>query len=196
MKQIFLAYESGYTFSAYAVKYFTYNLNTYFVYTLKEIDEKGYIKLYVVKIMEELNEKVSQTIRKTDEWDKMKMIIKKLIDEIRQQNIINFKILDANELNGLTIYENREFRISQDLVEVLSREVTPLEEQNDILSQLLVDDSKIDNNVVETLNVTTTDDLEVLDLEEIYDMSDKETNGNNITNIENDNSEEIEVLEI
>lgn len=165
MKQVFLSYRSGYTFSAYAIKYFVYNYNTYFIYTLKEIDEKGYIKLYMVKIMDELGEKVSQTIRKVDEWDKMKLIIKRLIDEIRVQNIQNFKILDINELNGLTINENREFKLSQDLVEILSKEIIDEEKHNDVLSELLIENPIVSQSKGIELNIPDIPEMEILDIE-------------------------------
>lgn len=165
MKQVFLSYRSGYTFSAYAIKYFVYNYNTYFIYTLKEIDEKGYIKLYMVKIMDELGEKVSQTVRKVDEWDKMKLIIKRLIDEIRVQNIQNFKILDINELNGLTINENREFKLSQDLVEILSKEIIDEEKHNDVLSELLIENPIVSQSKGIESNIPDIPEMEILDIE-------------------------------
>lgn len=170
MKQILLSYESGYTFSADVLKYFNYNFNIYLIYTLHEQDEKGYIKLYMVKILEEFNEKVSQTIRRMSEWDKMKYIIKKLIDEIRNNNIKSFTLLDETELNGLIIYESRNFKLSSDLVEILSRNIE---------NQILID---------ETLNENDIEELEILDLDD---------HTNNDEKVEPSSfSDDVEVLEL
>lgn len=170
MKQILLSYESGYTFSADVLKYFNYNFNIYLIYTLHEQDEKGYIKLYMVKILEEFNEKVSQTIRRMSEWDKMKYIIKKLIDEIRNNNIKSFTLLDETELNGLIIYESRNFKLSSDLVEILSRNIE---------NQILID---------ETLNENDIEELEILDLDD---------HTNNDEKVEPSNfGDDVEVLEL
>ena len=170
MKQILLSYESGYNFSADVLKYFNYNFNTYLIYTLYEQDEKGYIKLYMVKILEEFNEKVSQTIRRMSEWDKMKYIIKKLIDEIRNNNIKSFTLLDETELNGLTIYESRTFKLSSDLVEILSR---------DIENKSLID---------ETLSEDDIEELEILDLDDHTDNDENEESSGS--------DDDVEVLEL
>lgn len=178
MKQVLLSYQSGYTFSVDAIKYFTYNYNTYFVYTLHEEDEKGYVKLYIVKIMEELGEKVSQTIRRVDEWDKIKYIIKKLLDEIRLNEITSFTVLDPLLLNGLTIYENRQFKLSKDLVDILSRDIIEKEAQLPVLDSL----TEIDEDILF--------DTEVLELEEEPSLID------NPPEITEETKEEVEVLEL
>ena len=123
MKQILISYENGYTFLVDTIKYFKHNHNSYLIYTFHEEDEKGYIKLYIVKIMEQFGEKVSQTIRRMDEWNKMRHVIKKLIFEIRSNNIESFAIMDASLLNELTIYNAREFRLAKNLVNILSTNV-------------------------------------------------------------------------
>lgn len=179
MKQVLLSYESGYTFSVDAIKYFKYNYNTYFIYTLHEEDEKEYIKLYIVKIMEELGEKVSQTIRRNDEWDKMKYIVKKLINEIRSHDVKNFILMDPSLLDGLTIYDAREFKLSKDLVEVLSKDI--LQEQS---GQTTQDD-------------LYTDDNNILFETEILELDEEENVSNDTIEILDENLEEdIEVLEL
>ncbi len=191
MNQVSLFYKSGYRFQASVVKYFTYKFNTYFIYTINEVDDRGFVKLYIVKVLDEFGNKVCQTIRRNDEWDKIKMIVKRLIDEIRAEKIVEFSIHDPHELNNMTIFESREFKLSSDLVNLLTQNVIAKQE-TDVLESLMnesyVDDLNIENNNVENIS-------------SIIEYNKEEQNMDiNINNKDNDqdifDEEGIEVLEL
>jgi len=188
MKKINLLYENGNIFSVYVVRYFRFKTNVYLIYTLQEKDAREYMKLYVVKIMNELNEKVSQTVRRADEWKLMKGIVKTILTEIKNQQLNSIEDLDPTELEGMTIYESKNFFIASDLVDVLS---TELEKLGD--STLLVN-----NNLEEKTTNIIEEEIEILELDDsMYDdpsLDDSISQDKSLINSQPE--EEIEVLEL
>jgi len=179
MKILNLMYENGKTFPVYVVRYFRYKTNLYLIYTLQEKDERNYMKLYVVKVMEELDEKVSQTVRKSDEWTLMKGIVKNILSQIKKGNLTCIEDLDVSELEGMIIYESKNFSIASDLAELLATN------KEEISSTLLTEEDIENDNQgnTETLELESEDeDIEILELD--FDLSDDTS------------SEEIEVLEL
>ena len=150
MKEICLSYESGYTFKAYAIRYFLYKNNKYLIYTLNEKDEREYIKLYVVKVMKELGTFVTQTVRRTDEWKTMKGLIKRILGELKKGKLKIITDLDIEEIDKIVIYENRHFLLASDLVKILSS--TPELEKIENEKQITILNVDINN--------TQTDDAE------------------------------------
>ena len=123
MRKINICYDNEHVSSVYLVRYFRFRNNVYFIYTLQEKDDRDYMKLYVVKVMKELGNLVTQTVRRPDEWNRMKAIIKQILSEIKRQNLSSIEDLDSSELENIIIYENRSFRIASDLVYILANEI-------------------------------------------------------------------------
>lgn len=188
MKKINLSYENGNTFSVYVVRYFRFKTNVYLIYTLQEKDARDYMKLYVVKIMKELNENVSQTVRRNDEWKLMKGIVKTILTEIKNQQLTSIEDLDPTDLEGMTVYESKKFFIASDLVDVLS---TELDKLND--STLLVN-----NNFGENVSNIPEEAIEILELDDsMYDDSSFEGLISKDASLNSSQTEEeIEVLEL
>lgn len=170
MIELLLTDELGQSFSVNMIRYFQYKNNKYFMYTLMEKDERNYIKIYIVKVMRELDTFVSQTIRRTDEWLKMKSIVKRLLDETRAGLIVTFKDLDYQELEDLIIFESREFKLSQDLVEVITY---PNHKQQQIDNVLTNNTLFINANEVEKLDDTEEIEGFALLQDEIKQIDDK-----------------------
>lgn len=163
MKKINISYESGHIFSVYLVRYFRFENNAYFIYTLQEKDDRDYMKLYVVKVMKELNHLVTQTVRRPDEWNKMKLIVKRILSEIKKQELTCIEDLDPFELENIVIYENKSFHIATDLANILATE---------ILSDK--------NSNIETAGITKEEELQVDDKEEseveVLELNDSDEN--------------------
>ena len=77
----------------FLVRYFKYKNTNYLIYTLNEVDEKGFIKLYLVKIMKQFNEWIAKTIKDDEEWKRMQLIVKNILKEIKSGNIESFNDL-------------------------------------------------------------------------------------------------------
>ena len=104
----------------FLIRYFKYKNTNYLIYTLNETDEKGYIKLYLVKIMKQFNEWISKTIKDEEEWKRMQLIVKNMLKELKNNNIESFIDLDISEIKNIKINEARYFKLDKHLMELLS----------------------------------------------------------------------------
>lgn len=174
MKKIHLAYEDDTIFAVDVVRYFRFKNNKYLFYTLNEKDDRGYLTLYVVKVMKELNNFVSQTIRSTNEWNQMKDLVKRILIELKRGQLKVIEDLNSNELDNMIIYESRSFTIAADLAENLSN-MSALDNIGFNYSNKKITENHIDNLnkyiETETLNVeedrkenNSIGEIEVLDL--------------------------------
>ena len=213
MKQIYLSHESGNLFKVCVVRYFHFKNNVYLIYTLNEKDTKDYIKLYVVKVMKELGELVTQTVRRQDEWQAMKNLIKRILSELKKGDLRIVTDLDVQELEEVVIYENRSFSLASDLVNLLTspakQEIIEIPVENRIdeinipiantipLGQI---NSLEKNTKVENITIVTEPDtqLEVLELEEDHEETEiLEINDDELEEVlEIDEEEFIESLEL
>lgn len=102
------------------IKYFKYHYTNYFLYTANEIDEKNFIKLYVVKVMKELDEWISCNIIDDIEWKQFQEIIKTILKEIKNNKIESFIELDPSNLYDIRVEEARHFKLDSKLVDILA----------------------------------------------------------------------------
>lgn len=103
------------------IRYFKYKDTSYFIYTQNELDEKEFIKLYIVKIMKQFGEFISKSINDDDEWKQIQLIIKKFVKEIKDSNIQHFFDLDKNDIINIKIKETRFFKLDRNLMEQLKK---------------------------------------------------------------------------
>lgn len=170
MKELCLKYENGNKFQAYIVRYFRFGNNKYLIYSLKELDERNYEKLYVVKIMKALDMPVTQTVRRPDEWKQMKNIVKHILVEIKNNKLTCIEDLEPLELEGITIYENRSFWIATDLVKILTTNESPIDvtqnkEESELINiEVLNLENSDDQEKTETIDSLEEEELEILEL--------------------------------
>ena len=104
------------------VRFFNFNNDMYFIYTLNEKDEKNYIKLYMVKVMEEFGRYLSYHISDDSEWRYTQTILKTILKEIKYNQERTFTDLNSETLNGMKIQKARIFKFEKDLVDLLTNE--------------------------------------------------------------------------
>ncbi len=104
------------------VRFFKFNNDMYFIYTLNEKDEKNYIKLYMVKVMEEFGRYLSYHISDDSEWRYTQTILKTILKEIKYNQERTFTDLNSETLNGMKIQKARIFKFEKDLVDLLTNE--------------------------------------------------------------------------
>ncbi len=109
------------------VRFFKFNNDMYFIYTLNEKDEKNYIKLYMVKVMEEFGRYLSYHISDDSEWRYTQTILKTILKEIKYNQERNFTDLNSETLNGMKIQKARIFKFEKDLVDLLTNEDKKIE---------------------------------------------------------------------
>ena len=102
------------------VRYFKYKNTNYLIYTFNDIDEKGFVKLYLVKIMKQFNEWIAKTIKDEEEWKRMQLIVKNILKEIKNDNIESFIDLNISDIQNIKIKEARFFKLDKKLMQMLS----------------------------------------------------------------------------
>jgi hypothetical protein len=102
-----------------SIRYFRFKNDEFLIYSKSEVDEKNYMKLYLVRVMEELGEPVIQTIKNESDWSNMQVIVKKVLKEIKAKKIKNFEDLDYEKIQGIKIVNPRYFKLDVKLVDIL-----------------------------------------------------------------------------
>lgn len=110
------------------VRYFVNNGNEYLIYSLNEIDESGYTKLYASKI---IGTKAC-IISDNDEWMLIKDIIKQIVRSNRDGSEVNIIDLNEDNLDDVILQDTRVFKLQGNLVTLLSENKKILEEKEDI----------------------------------------------------------------
>ena len=134
MKKIVLRNDKNKKITPDLVRFFKYQNDYYLIYTFHEKDEKDFIKLYVIKIMEELGKPVIGYLTSDWEWDQMQEIVKQMLRELKKNQIVSFKDVDAEILYGLKISQARSFKLLKSLVDILSGDNMMPPKQEEIIS--------------------------------------------------------------
>lgn len=129
------------------IRYFKHKETSYFIYTQNELDEKEFVKLYIVKIMKQLGEFIAKTIKDEQEWKQIQLIVKKFVKEIKDNNIQHFFDLDRSDISNIKIREARFFKLDKKLMAILQK----------------------DDNIS---NITANIDINNINLEELPSMDD------------------------
>ena len=98
------------------IRYFMNNDVEYLIYSLNEIDESGYTKLYASKI---IGSKAC-IITENDEWNLIKEIIKEIVRCNRDGSELNVIDLDESNLDDIILQDTRVFKLQGNLVNLLS----------------------------------------------------------------------------
>lgn len=108
--------STGEVFNINVVRYFKLNNFSYLIFSLNEIDDGGYIKLYISKVVNG----VGVTINDDVEWNLIKDTIKDIIK--RNKDGISTEINDLNEsgLANITINDQKVFKLNDSLLQLLS----------------------------------------------------------------------------
>ena len=97
------------------IRYFEKNNNKYLIYSLNEMDEVGYVKLYASKIVD----KHARIITDDDEWTFIKETIKDIVRNNRDGVSLDIIDLNENELENIVLEDNRIFKLQGNLVKLL-----------------------------------------------------------------------------
>lgn len=123
MNRIFLRDVNNKKINPELVRYFKYQNDYYLIYTFHEIDEKNFMTLYVVKVMEELGQPIAKNLSNDWEWKNMQIVVKQMLREIKRNQILSFEDADIETINGMKIMSARSFKLLSSLVQILSGEL-------------------------------------------------------------------------
>ena len=98
------------------IRYFINNDTEYLIYSLNEIDNSGYTKLYASKI---IGNKAC-IITDEEEWNLIKNIIKEIVRNNRDGSELSIIDIDENNLDDILLQDTRVFKLQGNLVNLLS----------------------------------------------------------------------------
>ena len=120
MDTIFLFNQNNDRFPTDVVRYFKLNYNKYFIFTLNETDENGYVQLYVSRIENDYGKLAMRYISDENEWNSFKQEIQNIVTNNRN-GIKYTNDLDFSELDGMVVTEFRIFKLKKDVVGELGK---------------------------------------------------------------------------
>lgn len=132
------------------IRYFINNDNEYLIYSLNEIDNSGYTKLYASKI---IGNKAC-IITDEEEWDLIKKIIKEIVRNNRDGSKLNIIDIDENNLGDIILQDTRIFKLQGNLVNLLTenKNITNLDFENDEIEDVPIDYEKLYNETLEIVD--------------------------------------------
>lgn len=148
--------------------YYVSNNNYYFIYTKGEVDESGHIVLYILKILQEVNNTpngpvptgflVGVKVTDENEYNLVKQDITNIVAEKQNNTEPKVMYLDISMLQNLKVKDSRTFKLDAGLYNRIFK-------NNDVVEQNVVDNSinqNVDNNIVNELSQVneTTDMIE------------------------------------
>lgn len=125
------------------VRYFKLNDFSYLIFSLNEIDDGGYVKLYISKVINGIGTTISDDV----EWNLVKDTIKDIIKRNKEGISAGVNDLDENNLTNITINDQKVFKLNASLLQLLSANKNVA---NTVSSEPIIENSEINPN--ETIN--------------------------------------------
>ena len=108
--------------------FYVFNSKYYFIYTMSELDENDYVRLYVVQVCKEIQNTptgpidtgymLGMEISNPEEWASVQDSIMKIVED-KKNNTINSEIqyLPINMLTNLKIVNKNKFKLMKNIIE-------------------------------------------------------------------------------
>lgn len=123
MDNIILFNQNNQSFNANVIRYFTLNNKNYFIFSLNEIDEQGYVQLYVVNVIEDIDGAQAKNLTK-EEWPDVRKQIEQIVFNNRN-NTINQNDRFFEKLNGMIVNDSKIIRLKKETALELSQNKNP-----------------------------------------------------------------------
>ena len=108
--------------------FYVFNSKYYFIYTMSELDESDYVRLYVVQVCKEIQNTptgpidtgymLGMEINNPEEWSRVQDSITKIVED-KKNNTVNSDIqyLPINMLINLKVISKNKFKLMKNIVE-------------------------------------------------------------------------------
>ena len=101
------------------VRYFQNNGQEYIIYSLNEVDEAGYTRLYVAKIKGVDGTYSAETLN-DNEWNEVKNLVKLIVKANKEGMPVPVQDLNAKKISNLLLKDKKVFKLNAPLVNDLS----------------------------------------------------------------------------
>ena len=98
------------------VRYFQFNGANYLIFTKNEVDESGYQKLYISKIVNMVGNGITDEV----EWNLLRDTIKVIAKANKENSTLPVQDLNESEINGMQIMGEKPFKLTSASVSLLS----------------------------------------------------------------------------
>lgn len=178
MNGVTLKKADGSIESINVVRYFKLNDFSYLIFSLNEVDDGGYVKLYISKVINGIGGTISDDV----EWNLVKDTIKDIIKRNKEGLSVGLNDLDENNLANITINDQKVFKLNASLLQLLSANKNVV---NSIPSETVIEDSEMNAN--ESINDVT--EQTIPDLNSTENLIPSYTNDSDIAEVPNNNVE-------
>lgn len=161
MDNVIIKNAQGEQLNINVVRYFRLNGVEYLVFSLNEVDEGGYVKLYISKV----NIGIANTITDDVEWNLIKDTIKTIIKSNKENLPLSIIDLDVKKLADVQIFDQKVFKLSETFIQLLSanKKVEPYVEPISTPEVTSMDN----NHVVEEIDINSIQQNPITDLNTI-----------------------------
>ncbi len=97
------------------IRYFMNNGNEYLIYSLNEVDEAGYTRLYVTKITGVDGTYSAETLNDT-EWNEIKNIVKLIVKANKEGIPVPVQDLNPKKISNILLKDKKIFKLNAPLV--------------------------------------------------------------------------------
>lgn len=165
--------------------FYVFNSKYYFIYTLSEIEENGYVKLYVSQVCKEVKDTptgpvetgymLGIEISNPDEWTKVQESITKIVEDKKNGTKSNdIQYLPTTMLVNLKIVGKNKFKLMKQIIE---------DNFKVVVSSLNLDNSnQVIENTIETQTPQVIEPIQPIENNEIFNQDE--------SSISNDTTEE------
>lgn len=119
MKEIMIKNAEGLQLNVNVVRFFRLNGMEYLIFSLNEVDEGGYAKLYVSKIVDNTGKSIEDDV----EWNLIKDAIKNIVRSNKDNLPLPITDLSVQKIINLQIADQKIFKLNDSLLQLLMANV-------------------------------------------------------------------------
>ena len=160
------------------VRYFKLNDFFYLIFSLNEIDDGGYVKLYISKIINGIGTTISDDV----EWNLVKDTIKDIIKRNKEGILAGVNDLNESELANVTINDQKVFKLNASLLQLLSTNKNVV---NTIPTEPVIEDSETNANEL----INSVDEQTISSLNSNENLIPSYTSDSDVAEVSNNNVE-------
>ena len=112
------------------VRYFKNNGTEYLIYSLNEVDEAGYTRLYVTKLNGVDGMYTADTLNE-NEWNEIKNLVKIIVKSNKEGMPVPVQDLNPKRINSILLKDKKVFKLNAPLVNDLSANIPNFDTDSD-----------------------------------------------------------------
>lgn len=162
---------NGETININVIRYFKLNGFDYLVFSLNEIDDGGYVKLYISKIVDGIGMSITDDV----EWNLIKDTIKDVIKRNKEGISLGIEDLSENNISQIKINDQKVFKLNDSLLQLLSA-------NKNVKENVLNNEPTLDKDIFSENNETLDQKLAQVNTSDVSEVTPVTQGEGNFTN--------------